>query len=343
MEVNIRKKLGSFCLDLRFEADGANLGVLGASGSGKSMMLKCIAGIVTPDEGKIVLNGRVLFDSDTGINVRPQKRRVGYLFQDYALFPTFTAYDNIAAGLSRISAGKKKEIVDGLISRFHLEGLEKHYPHQLSGGQQQRVALARIIACDPEAILLDEPFSALDSHLRYQMQMETGEILKSYGTTIMVTHSMDEAYELCGEIALIDAGRMLIKKGTRQLFADPESRRAALLTGCKNIIDAKKAGEYQIEIPGWGVRFFSSQPVRDGLSAIGARAHDFDPRDSRNRFPVLITKVIEGPFDSNVHFRYMDQPDDSPDIVWLAPKEKGNTPYPREIGLAPGSIMLLYG
>lgn len=342
MEVNIRKKLRDFYLDVEFTTEGASLGILGASGSGKSMTLKCIAGIVTPDEGRIVLHGRVLYDSAKGINVKPQKRRVGYLFQDYALFPTFTAYDNIAAGLHRMGAAKKKEIVDSLVRRFHLEGLEKHFPYQLSGGQQQRVALARIIACEPEAILLDEPFSALDSHLRYQIQRETGEILKNYDTTVMVTHSRDEVYELCGEVALIDAGRMLTKKETKQIFTDPESRQAALLTGCKNIVPAKKAGEFEVDIPEWGLRLKTAVPVREGLCAAGIRAHYFFPELSHNYYPVRFTGEIEEPFEHVFTFRYPNQAAESPDLWWRAPKSGDPIQKPAGLGVAPVHVMPLY-
>ena len=209
MKVDIKKKFGTFLLDVHFETEQTNLGLLGVSGSGKSMTLKCIAGIVTPDEGRIEINGRVVYDAEKGINIRPQQRKIGYLFQDYALFPTFTAYANIAAGLQGMPKEKKHAIVDGLIRRFHLEGLEKQYPHQLSGGQQQRVALARIIACEPDALLLDEPFSALDSHLRLQMQLEIKEILGQFPASIMVTHNQEEADKLCAALYTIDKGQII--------------------------------------------------------------------------------------------------------------------------------------
>ena len=208
IEVSIRKRLGAFYLDVEFATEASSLGILGASGSGKSMTLKCIAGIVTPDEGRIAINGRVVYDSKQGINIKPQKRKVGYLFQDYALFPTYNAYHNITAGLRGMSTAQKREKAEGLIKRFHLEGLEKHYPYQLSGGQQQRVALARIIAYEPDVILLDEPFSALDSHLRLQMQQEVQALLPIFDTAIMVTHNQEEAHKLCSALYVIDGGRI---------------------------------------------------------------------------------------------------------------------------------------
>ena len=168
LEVDIEKKLGDFRLRAAFTCDKGITGILGASGSGKSMTLKCIAGIERPDRGRIVLDGRVLFDSRQKINLKPQKRRVGYMFQNYALFPTMTVTQNIAAGQG-ISADRVREMIE----RFHLKGLEGHYPSELSGGQQQRVALARIMAYRPDLILLDEPFSALDDNLKERLRLRS--------------------------------------------------------------------------------------------------------------------------------------------------------------------------
>ena len=186
--VDIRKKLGDFSLAISFETDAGRIGILGPSGCGKSMTLKSIAGIERPDAGHISIDGRVLFDSRQKINLKPQKRRVGYMFQNYALFPTMTVTQNIAAGQG-ISAERVREMIE----RFRLQGLEKHYPSELSGGQQQRVALARIMAYRPDLILLDEPFSALDSHLRFRLQNETGRILREFGrTALLVSHDRED-------------------------------------------------------------------------------------------------------------------------------------------------------
>ena len=162
--VDIRKKLKGFSLNVSFETNGDYLGVLGSSGSGKSMTLKCIAGIETPDEGLIILNGKVLFDSKKKINLKPQERNIGYLFQNYALFPNMTVEKNIGIGLKGSKYEKNRKINE-IIEAFHLQGLEKKYPRQLSGGQQQRVALARCIIYKPDVLMLDEPFSALDTYL----------------------------------------------------------------------------------------------------------------------------------------------------------------------------------
>ena len=212
--VEIKKKLKEFDLDVSFDAGKGCLGILGPSGCGKSMTLKSIAGIVTPDSGRIALQyakgeaagGRVLYDSALKINEKPQMRRVGYLFQNYALFPNMSVEENIAAGLKGMAAkkaigGRKpsaqspaaiKAKVGEMIERFRLTGLEKRYPGQLSGGQQQRVALARILAYEPEALLLDEPFSAMDTYLREGLRLELSKVLADYdGVSVMVTHDRD--------------------------------------------------------------------------------------------------------------------------------------------------------
>jgi len=343
LAVDIKKRLSRFCLDVSFQAEGGVSGLLGASGSGKSMTLMCIAGIVKPDTGKIVLNSTTLFDSERHINLTPQQRRVGYLFQNYALFPNMTVCQNILCGLHKESKDKKKNSLLEIIELMQLNGLENRFPDQLSGGQQQRVALARILVGNPDLLLLDEPFGALDSHLRGQLQVEMQKLLKRFGKdAILVTHNRDEAYHLCHEIALLDSGKLIVYKDTKQLFADPESRQAAFLTGCKNVVDAKKTGEFEVEVPDWGVRFTTSQPVRDGLCAIGIRAHYFNPKTVQNRFPIHCTDEIEGPFEYIIQFRYENQLEKSRDIWWLIPKEKRMASFPTEFGVAPINIMLLY-
>ena len=186
--VDIEKRLGNFMLRSKFEASSGTMALLGASGCGKSVTLRCIAGIMTPDSGRIVLDGETLFDSEKHIDLTPQQRRVGYLFQQYALFPNMTAAQNIFCGIRTGSRAEKKETFAALLRTFRLEGLEKKLPAQLSGGQQ-RVALARILASEPQAILLDEPFSALDSYLKWELEL--GELLGAFdGPILWVSHEL---------------------------------------------------------------------------------------------------------------------------------------------------------
>jgi len=342
--VDIKKRLGDFHLDVSLETDGGVSGLLGASGGGKSMTLMCVAGIVKPDRGKIILNGTTLFDSECRINLPPQKRRVGYLFQNYALFPNMNVRQNILCGLhNEKNKAKKEDSLREIIELMQLNGLERRSPSQLSGGQQQRVALARILVGNPDLLMLDEPFSALDSHLRGQLRIETQRLLKRFGKdALLITHDRNEAYQLCNKIGLIDAGKLLVYKDAKQLFADPENRQAAILTGCKNVILAKKSGEYLVDVPAWGIQFTTSQPVRNDLCAIGVRAHYFDPETIQNRFRVRFTDEIESPFEYNVQFRYENQLDASQDIWWLIPKEKRTGQLPSELGVTSNNIMLLY-
>ena len=202
--VEIEKQLGNFHLNVRFQAETETLALLGASGCGKSMTLKCIAGIMTPDRGRIVLNGRVLFDSEARIDLPPQQRRVGYLFQNYALFPTMTVEKNILCGIRSGSKAEKNAALTATLHRFRLEGLEKRYPAQLSGGQQQRVALARILCSQPEVILLDEPFSALDYQTRLAVSGDISQIIRrEHKTALLVTHDISEAISLSDRIVVL--------------------------------------------------------------------------------------------------------------------------------------------
>ncbi len=342
--VDIKKRLGDFTLDVQFETSGGVLGILGASGCGKSMTLKCIAGIEKPDSGRIVLDGVTLFDAQKGINLPVQQRKVGYLFQNYALFPNMTVRQNILCGLhGEKNKAKREETLKSLLALLQLEEVRDHRPHQLSGGQAQRTALARILASRPRLLMLDEPFSALDSHLRMQLQWQMRSLLKSYGhDVLLVTHSRDEAYHLSGSIAVMDAGQILGVKGTKEMFADPGSVCAARITGCKNIVPAHKAGEYEVEIPDWGIHLQTSQPVLNGLKAVGIRAHYFGPAEKQNCFPVVFREDMEEPFEWIVAFRYAGQKTGSPDVWWRVFKDGRTAEFPEKLGVAPEDILLLY-
>ena len=342
--VEIHKDLGGFVLDAAFKAEDGITCLLGASGCGKSMTLKCIAGIEKPDKGHIELEDRVLFDSEKHINLPPQQRRVGYLFQNYALFPNMTVRQNILCGLHREKdRSRREERLREMLRMMQLEGLEKHRPAQLSGGQQQRVALARILVSDPQLLLLDEPFSALDGHLRDSLKIELRDLLHSFGReVVMVTHNRDEAYNMSAEIAVMEQGRILARKPTKQLFADPGSVPAAILTGCKNIAAARKCGDHEVEIPDWGLRLRTAQEVGEGLCAVGIRAHYFNPGTPHNRFPVRYVEEMEEPFETIIQFRYAGQRDESPAVWWRLAKDKRPAAFPAELGIAPVNVLLLY-
>ena len=300
--VDIHKDLGVFRLDVSFETDSGQLtGLLGASGCGKSMTLRCIAGIEKPDRGQIVLDGRVLFDSEARINLPPQKRRVGYLFQNYALFPHMTVAQNIAVGVR----GKKarQETVARLARTLYLEGQEGKYPRQLSGGQQQRVALARILASEPEVLLLDEPFSALDSYLKWQVELELSDLLSAFsGPVLFVTHNRDEVQRLCRQVCVLDQGKSQAVLPVKELFEAPRTLSACLLSGCKNISRAQPTPDGKVEALDWGVTLDPAGPLPEGLSHIGVRAHYIRPVDGSgpNRLPCQVERVVENVFSTVV-------------------------------------------
>lgn len=277
IEININKTLGEFHLNMEVKSESKRIGILGASGCGKSMTLKCIAGIETPDKGKIILEDRILYDKEQKINVKPQKRKIGYLFQNYALFPTMSVRKNIMAGL-KCSREEQNQIANRMIARFQLDGLGDRLPRELSGGQQQRAALARIMAYEPDVILLDEPFSALDAFLKDRLQQELLQLLEDYpGTVILVSHSRDEIYRFSDELIIMDQGRTVCHGKTKEIFEQPEWKEAARLTGCKNITEAVREDAHHLQVPGWGIRLTLEQQIDEEIRYVGIRAHDFIP------------------------------------------------------------------
>lgn len=344
LSVHIQKIAGDFRLKIDFEhADGIT-GLLGASGCGKSMTLKCIAGIIKPDGGRIVLNGRVLYDSEKKINLKPQERNVGYLFQNYALFPNMNVEQNILCGLTK---EKNKTLrykkMEEMLGLMELMDCRKLFPHQLSGGQQQRCALARILVSQPELLLLDEPFSALDSYLREQLQTQVRKVLERFGKDVlMVSHSRDEVYYLCSQTAVMNRGSIINYGQTKAVFADPKSKTAAILTGCKNIAEACKTGEYEVFVPDWGIRLQTKTPVGDDLCAVGLRAHYFNPKARENVYPVIYSSEREDPFELRLLFRYAAQRAGTADLWWRMPKDRKPETMPENLGIAPTNVLLLY-
>lgn len=303
LDVTITKKLNTFTLDVAFSVEAGPLALLGASGSGKSMTLKCIAGLERPDKGRIVLDGRVLFDSACGIDLPPQARRVGYLFQQGALFPNMTVAENLTIAM-RCPAAEKPARLQSLIKRFQIEGLEGSRPQALSGGQQQRAALARLIASEPELLLLDEPFSALDDYLSWQLEEELRAVLKAAADrAILVTHDRGEAYRLARHIAVIERGQIEAIADREALFSAPGTRASTLLTGCKNVSAAKKTGERSLCAIDWGLDLETAQDVPDDLRYVAIRAHYLQPVEATsdtasmpNTFDFPLRERIENVF-----------------------------------------------
>ncbi|WP_017298828.1 molybdate ABC transporter permease subunit [Nodosilinea nodulosa] len=297
LSVTLTKRLPGFTLDVSFCSDRQPLGLLGASGAGKSLILRCIAGTEMPDTGRIVLNGRVLFDSETGVNLPCRDRSVGVLFQNYALFPHLTVAENIAFGLPpNLSAQRQRQIVEAQLGAVQLEGLEHRYPSQLSGGQQQRVAMARVLASQPEVLLLDEPFSALDTHLRYLIERDLRLWLEQYpGVTLLVTHNIEEAYRVCSHLLVMDQGRISTCDTKHRVLEYPQTVSAAKLTGCKNISRAVAVNASTIHALDWGCTLQVSDPIPPALTHIGMRAHQFGFLEALGREDTFIPSAPNQP------------------------------------------------
>lgn len=345
LEVTIAKRFEGFTLHADFTAGNTAAAILGASGCGKSMTLRCIAGVVKPDSGRIVLDGRVLFDSEKGIDLPPQQRNVGLLFQNYALFPNMTVEQNILCALKKEKdPAARKAACGSALRAMRLEELAHRLPSELSGGQQQRAALARILAGRPRILMLDEPFSALDSYLREEVEGEVGSLLSNFdGTALLVTHDRDEAYRLCREMIVMDGGEVLRAGTTKEVFADPRRLTAARLTGCKNILPCVRVDEHHVRLTGWERELTVALPVPEGCCAVGIRAHDFAPEaaDGENRMPVQVGASSENPFDWNV---ICTAADGAGKLWWKVSKTTLSSPPPQApayLRVAPENIMPL--
>ncbi|MGK7884901.1 MAG: molybdate ABC transporter permease subunit [Crocosphaera sp.] len=301
--VDIQKKLPEFTLNVCFSSNQLPLGLLGGSGAGKSFILRCIAGLETPDEGCIILNGRVLFDSRRGINVPIRDRRVGFLFQNYALFPHLTVAQNIAFGLPKnLSSLAIRQRVEKQLIAVQLQGLGDRYPQELSGGQQQRVALARALASEPEILLLDEPFSALDTYLRDQLEkLLRLSLIHFPGATLFVSHNLEEAYRLCPNLLILDEGEIIAQGPKQDIFDVPQYFRVAQLTGCKNFSRALIQSDNTITALDWGCTLQVDEPIPESLAHVGIRAHHLiftglteqQTRSPHNIFAAWLTTTSE--------------------------------------------------
>ncbi len=302
--VDIKKHLKNFTLDIELEISNDRVGILGQSGSGKSMMLKTIAGIIKPDEGRIVLNDKVFFDSKKRINLPSKERNIGYLFQNYALFPHMTVKENIVSGMIKNTKDEKIKMCEDMIKKLCLEGLENRYPRELSGGQQQRVAISRMLATKPQILMFDEPFSALDYHLREQMQENLLEILNKENTTsLLVSHDIDEAYRLSKEIVVVDKGQIKRIDKKEEVFKNPKNLATAKITGCKNLSRAKKITNSKVFALDWGIEI-EILPTKDEIHYIGIRAHhiEYSKTLGNNVYPYIIESKSETRFGQTMYF-----------------------------------------
>jgi molybdate ABC transporter permease protein len=350
--VNLQKQLPNFDLNLAFQVTESTLGILGGSGAGKSMLMRCLAGMETPTKGRIVLNGRILFDADRRINIPSRDRRIGFLVQNYALFPHMTVAQNIAFGLPKSLSGRElRQRVAAQLEAVQLQAYGDRYPNQLSGGQQQRVALARALANEPELILLDEPFSALDTHLRSQMEQAMIARLRSFnGVSLFVTHNLEEAYRVCKDLLVLERGHALAYGSKYDIFEHPSSLGVAQLTGCKNISPATAIAEHEILATDWNVRLQVIESIPDRLAYVGIRAHQLqfiDHANQSNTFRCWLAATSETPHRMTVFLKFNTQPVHPQDYHvqaevfkerWEILKQK---PFPWYVYLEPLRLMLL--
>ena len=318
--VDIQKNYGDFSLNINLEVHNKPLGLLGVSGSGKSLTLKCIAGLEVPDRGFISINNQIWFDARHKINITSCQRRVGFVFQDYALFPHLTVRQNITFGVQNLPLIEQIERVDFQLQQMQLQDWEDYYPAQLSGGQQQRVALARALVMNPEMLLLDEPFSALDTQLRSQMEKNLIEVLALYdGVTVMVSHNLEELYRICQDLLVISEGQVLASGHKQTIFHSPTTYEIARLTGCKNFSSVAIISPYSVQALDWDCTLILEKAIASQVNYVGIRAHqltfeelemlrnDYQPRDI-NIFPCWLAQSSVTPHRITLYIKLNSPP-----------------------------------
>ncbi len=311
LSVAIEKRLAEFTLGVEFAAVDRPLSILGASGAGKTMLLRCIAGLEKPERGRIVLNDRVLFDSDSGVDLPARERAVGMLFQNYALFPHRSVAENVAFGMADVTATEREEQTRALSAQMQIETIGNRYPKELSGGEQQRVALARALATRPQGLLLDEPLSALDTHLRSRISLLLQETFAAYRRpALMVTHNIEEAYRMSEELLVLQRGQVASLGRKEEIFRRPASAEVARLTGCKNISRVQANGDGSFFATDWGIQLRGARAANAATRFAGIRAHHVvrmpikEDRASReNVVPCWLANIAETPFGMTVFLR----------------------------------------
>lgn len=314
---HIVKKYGDNTIipDLNLDVkEGEFFTLLGPSGCGKTTLLRMVAGFNSIEGGTIAFNGKVIND------IAPNKRNIGMVFQNYAVFPHMTVRENVAFGLENRHLPKNeiKQRVDEILETVKITQYADRLPERLSGGQQQRVALARILVSDPQILLLDEPFSALDQHLRFRLERELHQTLREFGkTAIFVSHDRDEVYRLADRIVVMEHGRVETSGTKKDVFRDPHTRAAAALTGCKNISRAAMLPDGSFEAADWGITL--RKPGFSG-GCVGIRMHDVRPGRGENEVRCDVAEVIENPFSFTVLLRPAGRTDTTP-VGWEMEKD----------------------
>src|SRR5215217_2408415 len=257
LRVEAQTRLGALSLDVALEVrPGECLALAGPSGAGKTSVLRVAAGLLRPERGRVEADGNIWLDTTRAIDVPPERRRCGYVFQEYALFPHLTAWQNVAYPLRRVPRGERRERALGLLERFGMRDLADARPRTLSGGERQRVALARMLARQPGILLLDEPLSALDARTRARAARELAEVLREVeAPALLVTHDFAEAAQLGDRVGVIDAGRIVQEGTPSELAAEPRSAFVADFTGAvvlTGVARSRADGLTHVELDGGG-------------------------------------------------------------------------------------------
>lgn len=351
LTVDVSRKLDAFTLQAAFEVGEGTLGLLGPSGSGKSMTLRMIAGLLRPDRGRIVFNGKSLFDDSANTNVPAAVRKVGIVFQDYALFPHMTVAQNVGFGLRHYSSAERKARVASQLAQLHIADLAERFPGEISGGQRQRVAIARCLATEPDLLLLDEPFAALDPHLRRQTEEQLRATLAEYpGSVLFVTHDMEEAFRFCSDLLVLDEGAVIARGPRIEIFEKPGRVAVARLTGCKNIASARFIAPGRVAVEAWGCDLQTPTSITSEITHVGYRSHQFTlqgPEDAANTFLCWLVSTSEAPHEMTLYLKIgrMQNPGDTHQLQADIPKTDWhrlrNQPQPWRLTFEAERILLL--
>ena len=295
ISVEIQKEYHGKMQHISFQTTSSRIGILGDSEERVRLLLQCIVGVETPDQGKISIDGKSIYDSEKEINFKPQERKLGCLFQDYALFPFMTTAENIACGF-RGDKGKKKTTVQEYLKRYHLKGAEKKYPHQLSEIEQLYTAVARMMIGEPELILLEDVFSGWTSLQKELLSQTLDPLFEEYqGTVLLTSGNFRHIYELCEDVAVFCEGKTVAAGNVRQLYKDPQSLDAARLMGCRNYSRIERLDEHHICALDWEIVLRTAKQVEEDITYVGIYDHCFWPLDKEreNCLPVQAEKFRE--------------------------------------------------
>jgi ABC-type sulfate/molybdate transport systems ATPase subunit len=341
LEIRIKRTLPGFNLDVNLTVNEEIVSILGPSGSGKTMALFCIAGLIRPDEGLITLNNRVLYSSKDQIFIAPRKRKIGFVFQNYALFPHLTVAENIAYGLSGQPTQTVADKVAELLEVINIPALKDRYPVELSSGQQQRVALARALAPEPEALLLDEPFSALDTYRKERLEYELLSLYHYYrGDILFVTHDLDQGFKVGKKIAVFDNGNTVQCADKNTVISFPVNRTAARLAGFKNLVEGRvvalSSDAATVFIPEFDQQLTVNAPAlmnfsKDQPVIVGIRPEHLDIVDqpTGNAIPCHLDKLVKGVTTLHSYYYAVNDQQKRYSLEYRYPKEQSMQPEKR--------------